>query len=108
MAADLKEKFGAVTTLTCTLTSLASSATGGRESAAVDNTTDLFLDVDVWATIKTQNSGSIGNDKAVYVYAWGSLNNTDFSDAVTGADAAITLNDPTQLALLGVINVAAI
>lgn len=108
MAANLTEKLGTTTTLTCTLTSLASSATGGRESATVDNTTDLFLDVLVWMKAKPQNSGSIANDKAIYVYAWGSLNNTDFPDAVTGADAAITLNDPTQLRLIGVLNVAAI
>lgn len=104
--ADILEKFGTTQDFTLTLASLASSATAGRESTEVDNTTDLYLDALVWVQIAL-TTGTIGSDKAVYVYAYGSLDGTLYPDTVTGADAAITLNDPTQLRLIGVINAVA-
>lgn len=101
--ATIKQAFGAETSFTITLASLASSATAGRESAEIDNTTDLYLDALVYVKTVLQ-AGTPANDKAVYVYAYGGNNGTDYPDAVTGANAAITLNDPTQLRLVGVIN----
>ena len=90
--------------LTITLTSLASSATAGRESAAVNNSSDLFLDVLVMAKVVLA-AGTIANDRAVYVYAYGSVDGgSNYPDNVTGADAAITMTDPTNLRLLGVLN----
>lgn len=90
--------------VTCTLTSLASSATAGRESTAVDNTTNLFRDVLVYAHVKI-DSGTIGNDKRVYVWAYGTVDAATplYPDTVTGSDAAITLTSPTNLRLLGII-----
>jgi hypothetical protein len=101
---DNKLAYGTPASLTITLASLGSSATAGREAAAVVNS-DLFADVLVWVRIKTQNSGSIGNDRAVYVYAYGSSDEgtPEYPDTVTGADAAITPNNPTQLKLIGKI-----
>lgn len=101
--ANIKEAFGTASSFTLTLASLASSATAGRESTAVDNTTDLFLDALVYVKVTLQ-AGTPANDKAVYVYAYGSHDGTNYPDAVTGTDAAITLNDPTQLRLIGVIS----
>lgn len=86
--------------ITITLASLASGSV--RESAAVDNQTNLYLDALVAVTIKLQ-AGSPSSDKAVYVYAAGSTDASTWPDAVTGSDAGITLNNPTQLRLLGVI-----
>ena len=108
MAADIKLKLGSTNqALTVTLASLASSATAGRESTAVDNRTNLFLDALVTVKIKL-TTGTPGNDKAVYVYAYGSVDDgTTYPDAVTGTDAAITLNDPVNLRLIGVINAVA-
>jgi hypothetical protein len=104
--ADLKAKYGADgQAIACSLASLGSSATAGRASAAIDNSTNLFLDALVFLQVRT-GSGAIGNDKAVYVYAWGIVDATagpTYPDAVTGSDAAVTLNDPTQLPLLGVV-----
>lgn len=94
---------GAVATaITATLAALASAAS--RESATVDNTANLYLDALVQVKVKTNASAPTG-DKAVYVYAWGITDPTTpvYPDAVTGADAAITPNSPTQLALLGAI-----
>lgn len=107
---DIKTAYGASgQALTITLASLADSSTAGRESTSVSNTSNLFLDVLLQGKIKPQNSGSISAPSAVFVYAYASSDGgSDWPDAVTGTDAAITLNNPTQLKLLGVIYVAAI
>jgi hypothetical protein len=106
--ADVRTGYGtAGQALTITLTSLADAS--GRESTVVSNVSDKFLDVLITGKIKTQNSGSISAPSSVFVYAYASVDGgTEFPDAVSGSDAAITLNSPTQLKLLGTIYVAAI
>lgn len=107
---DVKTAYGSSNqALTITLTSLADSSTAGRESTVVDNGSNLWLDVLISAKIKTANSGSIAAPSSVFLYAYASTDNgTSYPDAATGTDAAITLNNPTQLKLLGVIYAAAI
>jgi hypothetical protein len=107
---DNKLAYGTPTDITISLASLASSATAGREGAAVSNVSNLFADAHVYVKVKTQNSGTIGNDSAVYVYAYGFADEVSpqYPDATTAADAAITLNNPTQLKLIGKIFVSAI
>lgn len=88
---------------TLTLNSLASSATAGRASTAVDNGTDKFVDALVTVDINFPNSAP-ANDQAIYVYAYGSVDDgATFSGGVTGTDAAYTMDDPTVLKLIGVI-----
>lgn len=103
--ADVKEKLGTdAQAITITLASLASAAS--RESATVDNTTNLYLDALVQAKVKTNASAPTG-DKQVHVWVWGAVDYTataTFPDTVTGSDAAITPNSPTQLRYLGSIN----
>lgn len=108
--ADIKTAYGTSgQVITVTLTSLADSSTAGRESTSISNTSDKFLDVLIHGKIKTQNSGSIAAPSACFVYAYASADGgTDWPDTVTGTDAAITMNSPTQLKLLGVIYAAAI
>jgi hypothetical protein len=90
--------------VTCTLTSLASSATAGREGLVVSNLVNQFTDVLVYAHVKL-DSGTIGNDKRTYVWAYGTVDSATplYPDTITGADAAITFNSPTNLRLLGII-----
>jgi hypothetical protein len=97
--ADLKQAFGSSTTITITLASLGAAA---RESANVDNGSNLFLDVMVVVQAKLQ-TGTPSGDKAIYVYAYGSEDGTNYGDNATGSDAAITLRSPTNLRPLGVI-----
>lgn len=106
--ATIQSLYGSVTNLTVTLTSLASSATAGRESTVVDNSSTLYLDALVQGHVKLL-TGTPANDKCVYVYAYGSVAdvNTDLTDAATGTDAAFTHTDPPNLKLLGVINAPA-
>lgn len=100
--AVLKTAYGTTgQTITQTLASLASGSS--RESTAVDNRTNLWVDALVHVTIKLQ-AGTPASDKAVYVYVAGTVDDgTTWPDAVTGVDANITLHNPTQLRLLGVI-----
>jgi hypothetical protein len=104
--ANVKAEYGGIQTLAITLASLA--ATAARESATVDNTTTKYLDALLQVKVKTDVTAP-GNDKALYVYAWGVADPTTptYPDTVTGADAAITLNDPTQLRLIGVVSLQA-
>lgn len=109
--ASVKTAYGAdAGAITITMASLADSSTAGRESTAIDNGTDLFLDALVQGKIKTQNSGAIAAPSAVLVFAYGTADAAGgvYSDTVTGTDAAITMNSPTQLRLIGMIHAAAI
>jgi hypothetical protein len=94
--------------VTITLASLADSTTAGRQSTAISNVTDLFLDVLVTCKIET-STGTISAPSAAFVYAYASVDGgSEYPDAVTGSDAAITLNNPTQLKLLGAVYAAAV
>jgi hypothetical protein len=104
--ADEKEAFGAATAITIGVASLA--ATSARESATVDNTTNKYEDALVQVKLKTGGT-TPSNDQCAYIYAWGVIDGTTptYPDTVTGSDAAITLNSPTQLRLIGVLNMPA-
>lgn len=100
--ANIKIAYGTSTALTLTLGGLTSSATVGRESTAVDNTSNLFVDAIVQVRVALQ-AGTPGSDKAVYIYAYGSEDGTIYTDNATGSDAGITLRAPTAMRLIGVI-----
>ena len=96
-----KISYGTSTAITCSLapggTGLASSATVGRCSTAVDNTTNLFDDAIVTVSIKT-GSGSMANDKAVYIYVYGSEDGTNYEEEESNSpatDGSYTINAPT-------------
>ena len=100
--ANLKQEFGTSTSITITLNSLAASATEGRESTAIDNTSDKFLDALVNVTVKFV-AGTPSSATAVFVYVYGSEDGTNYTDNATGTDAAITFRNPTAMVLLGTI-----
>lgn len=100
--ADIKQAYGTSTALTLTLASLSSSTTTGRESTAVDNSSNKFLDALVQVKIALQ-TGTPANDKAVYIYCYGSEDGSTYTDNATGTDASITLRVPTALKLAGII-----
>lgn len=100
----IKTQYGTeAQTITCTLASLATAT--ARESTVVDNTSNQFLDVLVTVRITLANGGTIGSDKKVYVHAYGTVDAATpvYPDKVTGADAGITLDVPTQLKTIAVI-----
>lgn len=102
--ADIKTGFGTNgQTITCTLASLASSATAGRESTVIDNSSNKYLDALVFVQAKLQ-TGTPASDKAIYVYAYGTVDGgTTYPDKVTGSDAAITLDDAPNVRVIGTL-----
>jgi hypothetical protein len=106
MAGDITAKFGTSNqALTITLASLAASATVGRASTAVDNSTNLYLDALVTAILE---SGTVSGNKQALLYGYASNDGgASYSEGATGTDAAFTRNDPTNLKLVGVIEMPA-
>src|SRR3989304_3974050 len=100
--ADIKKAYGTSPAITTPPAPPAHSDNAGRESAAIDNGTNKFIDALVQVAVKLA-AGTPSADKAVYVYAYGSEDGTTFTDNATGADAAITLTDPPNMKLIGVI-----
>ena len=99
--ADRKEKLNALTTITCTLTSLATSSTwvAGRESAEISNTAELMLDRWLSGQIKVGTTPTVNT--VIEVWLIPKLNDTTWPDVFAGADAARTV---TSRAIL--LNVA--
>lgn len=90
--------------ITVTANSLASSATAGRQSTVVDNRTNLFEDVLIGAQFTVPTGGSSANDKCIYIYVFGTADDTNYAaersvagtQATIGAsDAAYSPADPT-------------
>lgn len=106
MASLIKPSYGTKTNFTITLASLAASATVGRQSTAVDNTTDLALDCLVGGLIET---GTVSGNKQVLIYVAGSVDGgTTYSgksgaNAIGASDAGFTRADPTDLKLIGIL-----
>lgn len=106
MASDIKAKYGTNNqAITCTFTSLANN--GQRCAAAIDNTSNLFLDALVQIKIKTGNA-STSTTGFVNIYAYGTADGgTNYSDGVSGTDASATLTSPPNVRLIGVVNCVA-
>jgi hypothetical protein len=103
---SVKEAFGSNTSITITsVASLTNNSQAG--SAVVDNTSNLYLDAQVVAIIKTA-SASTSSTGYCNIYAYASIDGgSNYSDAVTGADATQTLTVPPNLRLIGVMNCVA-
>lgn len=87
MAIQITYAGATATTITVTLTSLGSGA--ARQSAAVDNTSNRYLDAEVRVTTK---GASAANVTTLDVYAYGAAESTTpvYTDGASGSDAAFT------------------
>lgn len=109
MAGNLLTKYGTnAQAIAITLASLASSIVYvGKESTAIDNRTNQFIDALVRLKIKTGASGTSATGY-VAVYAYGTVDDgTTYSDGCTGSDAGKTLTNPPNCRLIGIINAVA-
>jgi hypothetical protein len=98
--------YGTSTAITCTINSLASSATAGRQSTAVVNTSNLYVDALVEVIIATGSSAPTA-PSYVAIYVSGSSDGTNFETdtaAIGTSDAAYTIDSPTNLRLARIIN----
>jgi hypothetical protein len=103
--ATVNVAYAASASITCSLASLASSSTVGRQSTAVDNTSNKYDDAIVTIGVKTSAS-ALANDKTVYVYVAATEDGTNYDsdDAAVGAtDAGYTINSPSNLKLAAAI-----
>jgi hypothetical protein len=101
--ASTKSEYGSPTTITVTLASLTASATAGRESTAVDNSTDKYLDALVSGVLVSSGSAAAGS-KTVYIYAYASLGGSEpYTDTATGTDGAVTPTNLQNLRLIGTV-----
>lgn len=104
----LKPAYAASASLSITLASLGASATAGRSSLAIDNTTNLYDDALVTVSITTSAS-ALAAPKVVNVYLYSSEDGTNFEQeesAAPGTDAAYTINSPSVFRLAVAIPVA--
>lgn len=104
--ATLQNKYGTNNqALTLTIASLANGS--ARESTVVDNTSNAFIDALVQLKIKTNAAGTSATGYVV-VYAYGTADGgTTYGDGATGTDAGITLTNPPNLQVIGIINCVA-
>lgn len=88
---NMTTEYATPVAMTCTLTSLSASATVGRSSAEVDNSTDEYVDAVVQAQITMAGSGTVTGEIQFYVV--GSLDGTtyDGDTSYSGSDASYTL-----------------
>lgn len=102
MAGDLKLKYGSTdtTAITITTASLATSSSllVGRESTAVDNTTNLDLDHLVSGLVTTGTSPTVNTFIEVWAYAPVKVvsGTKTYANAATGSDAALTINSANR------------
>jgi len=85
--ADVKIAYASSSALTITLASLATSATlvFGRESTAVDNTTNKYLDYLLGGKITTGTSPT--DAKQIRVYVVGLVEDSTYPDVMDGTDS---------------------
>ena len=95
MATIFKPVYASAANITCTLNSLASA--GARQSAVVDNTTNLYLDALV--------AGTLGVSAVVSLYVYALSDGAAYTDGATGSDAPFTLPTTPNLILLRQISV---
>jgi len=103
MAGDILNKFGTSgQTLTISMAGVVANA--GRESTAVDNSTNKWVDAQLVVKIKTGGSGTSATGM-VNIYAYGSVDGgSTYSGNATGTDGACT---PTNMVQIGSIAVSA-
>jgi hypothetical protein len=89
--ADVKANYPAASDVTITLASLASDTNllTGRESTAVDNSSNLYLDYLVSGKVTTGTSPTTA--RAIQVWAVGSWDNSSWPDVFDGVDSAETI-----------------
>lgn len=105
MSTTIKALYGAAAqAVTITLASLATN--GVRSGLAIDNTSTLFVDALVQVKIKSGASSTVATGLVnIYVYATAD-GGTSYPEGC-GTDTGITLTAPTNLRLLGTLNVVA-
>lgn len=104
--AEIKTKYAPATPdIVITLASLANN--DKRESTALDNGTNLYLDAHVQLKVKTAASGSDATDHVkVFAYGTADVSTVGYSGDATGSDAVYAGNI-NNVTLIGIIHTPA-
>jgi hypothetical protein len=103
--ATIKTSYGTSgVAFTITIASLGS--TSAQSCAAIDNTSNLYLDAIVQVKIKTAAAGTAATG-LVNIYAYGSADGGTTYPEGAGTNAGVTLTVPPNLILIGQINAVA-
>lgn len=104
--ATIKELFSSANqAITITLASLANGS--ARQSTAIDNSSNLYLDAPTMFKLKS-GASSVSSVGIASIYAYGSVDGgTTYSDGASGSDGAITLTSPPNVKLIGTVNMVA-
>jgi len=108
--ASVKEAFGTATAFTKTNANIATSATAGWKSNAIDNSSNLYLDALIMVELAAVNTAP-ANSKAIFLYAFALIEGTEYTSTgdgtIDGSEGTVTFPDVTTLPvvapLLGVI-----
>jgi hypothetical protein len=108
--ASIKAAFGTATAFTKTSANLASSATAGWRSNAIDNSSNLYLDALVSIELAAVNTAP-ASSKAIFLYAYSLIEGTTYASTgdgtIDGSEGTLTFPDITTLVpvlpLLGVV-----
>ena len=110
--ASVKQAFGTATAFTKTNANLATSATAGWMSNAIDNSSNLYLDALVTIELAAVNTAP-ANSKAIFLYAYalidtaGSAYTSTGSATPSGSEGTLTFSDVTlnaiPMPLLGIL-----
>jgi hypothetical protein len=85
---------------TITLNSLANG--NSRQSTAINNTSTRYQDALIVLNVSTSTTNSTAQ---ALVYAYGSTDGgSTYPEGISGTDGAVTLNSPTNLRLIGRLN----
>ena len=87
MATTFKTLYASNASITITLASLTTGSF--RQSAAVDNTTNLYLDANIFGKITSGGTPTATGQYTVYLY-WSNDNGTTFTNNASGSDASYT------------------
>lgn len=91
--ATLSSNYDTADTVTLTLASLANGS--WRQSTAVVNTTDLFLDALLGGSVQTGTTPTANGTIDIYLYA--SYDGTNYTGGASGSDAAYTADGEENL-----------
>lgn len=108
--ASIKRVFGTAAAFTKTNANIATSATAGWKSNAIENGANLYLDALVQAELAAVNTAP-ANSKAIFLYAYSLIDGTAYTSTgdgtIDGTEGTVTFPDVTANAipipLLGVI-----
>ena len=98
--ASVKTASGTATAFTKTNANLATSATAGWKSNAIDNSSNLYLDALVMVKLAAVNTAP-ANSKAVYLFAFSLIEGTSYTSTgdgtIDGTEGTVTFPDVTTL-----------